>query len=239
MRLVTGGQTTTTPQPTAAPPPPAPTAAPAIAVSAPPPPVSTPASSPSSDAPAISDRLHTALSNVTLPKAPSLPPLPAIPPPMPQTVPAPLPVTTPPPAPVAPPAPEQPQTVPQPAAPTPAPPPLVTADTARALGLPHLPDSPNLILGIVKDSRGNVLSNVLVEVKDGAGNPVRAFKTNALGQFASATTLQNGTYTVDFEDPKGEHKFASAQLIADGTILQPLIITSTDAREELRKSLFG
>lgn len=115
----------------------------------------------------------------------------------------------------------------------------VTADMAKMVGLPHLPDSPNLIIGIVKDSRGNTLQNVLVEVKDKDDNPVRAFKTNALGQFASATPLAEGNYTIDFEDPKGQQQFTSVSLLANGTILQPLIITSVDAREELRKSLFG
>ncbi len=127
------------------------------------------------------------------------------------------------------------QTPPQPQAITPP----VTADAAKQLGLPHLPDSPNLLIGIIKDSRENVLSSILVEVKDKDGNPVRAFKTNQLGQFASATPLPNGEYAIDFEDPKGEHAFKNITLSADGTILQPLIIVSIDAREELRKELFG
>lgn len=115
----------------------------------------------------------------------------------------------------------------------------ITPDMARALGLPHLPDTPNLIIGIIKDARGNVLSGILVDVKDKDGNPIRAFKTNVLGQFVSATPLANGTYAVDFEDPKGQNKFTSISLTADGTILQPIIVVSVDAREELRKELFG
>lgn len=100
-------------------------------------------------------------------------------------------------------------------------------------------DFPNLITGVVKDSRGNVLPNILVEVKDKEGSPVRAFKTNGLGQFASATPLLNGTYEVVFEDPKNEHKFEAVELSANGGVLMPLEIISTDAREELRKSLFS
>lgn len=238
MRLVTGAQTA--PQPTPKSPPPMP--APAIAVTPPPPPAPEPPPPPASEAPAVSDRLHTVLSNVTPPKTPTLPPLPAAPLPEPQPAMPPPTEATSEPVPAAAPQPvpalqQQPAMPQAPEQASPAAP--ITADAARELGLPHLPDSPNLILGIIKDSRGNVLSNVLVEVKDEAGNPVRAFKTNALGQFASATMLQNGTYIVDFEDPKGEHAFTSARLVADGTILQPLVITSTDAREELRRSLFG
>jgi hypothetical protein len=103
----------------------------------------------------------------------------------------------------------------------------------------QLPDFPNLIMGTVKDSRGNILSGILVEVKNNDGESVRAFKTNALGQFASATQLPNGTYTIGFEDPKGLHTFSAVQVNITGTILPLLEVTSIDAREELRKSLFG
>lgn len=108
------------------------------------------------------------------------------------------------------------------------------------VGVPIVPDDiPNLITGVVKDSRGNALPNILVEVKDKEGSPARAFKTNGLGQFASATPLLNGTYEVALEDPKGEHKFDAIGLSANGGVLMPLEIRSTDAREELRKSLFS
>lgn len=98
---------------------------------------------------------------------------------------------------------------------------------------------PNLIAGIIKDPRGNVLPNILVEIRDKDGNPVRAFKTNKLGQFASATPLLNGIYTIVFEDPAGANKFDTLEITAKGEVIQPLEIKSIDAREELRKSLFN
>jgi len=115
----------------------------------------------------------------------------------------------------------------------------IPAEMAKGLGLPHLPEVPNLILGIVKDPRGNVLKNILVEVKDKDGTPARAFRTNQLGQFASATPLSNGTYTIEFEDPKDEHRFDSVEITAQGEILMPIEIISHDEREELRKALFN
>lgn len=105
--------------------------------------------------------------------------------------------------------------------------------------LPHVPDIPNVIIGIVKDPRGNVLPNMLVEVKDKDGNPVRAFKTNPLGQFASATPLAPGVYTLELEDPKKIHRFDLIQIAANNQILLPIEVTSHDAREELRKQLFN
>lgn len=115
----------------------------------------------------------------------------------------------------------------------------ITAEMAKNLGLPHVPDVPNLIIGIVKDPRGNVLSNILVEVKDQEGTPARAFRTNQLGQFASATPLSDGTYTIEFEDPKGQHLFDTIQITADNQILMPIEVISHDEREELRKALFN
>lgn len=107
------------------------------------------------------------------------------------------------------------------------------------LGLPLIADVPNLIAGIIKDPRDNPLPNILVEVKDETGNPVRAFKTNVLGQFISATPLANGTYTISFEDPKTENKFDTIELKVVGEILMPIEVISLDTREELRRSLFS
>lgn len=116
---------------------------------------------------------------------------------------------------------------------------IVPSDKASSVGLPAVPDVPNIVIGIVKDPRGNVLPGILVEIKDKDGNPVRAFKTNGLGHFASATPLQNGTYTITFEDMKGKHEFEVVQIEAKGEIMLPIEVISHDAREALRKELFN
>lgn len=115
----------------------------------------------------------------------------------------------------------------------------VPQSMSKSSGLPPAADSPNVLLGVVKDPRGGILPNILIEVKDKDGNPVRAFKTNQLGQFASATQLANGTYTIEFEDPQGTHKFDTVELTAKGEILMPIEVISHDMREELRKQLFS
>jgi len=115
---------------------------------------------------------------------------------------------------------------------------IVTNDLGKKIGLPIATEYPNIVTGIIKDPRGNPLSNILVEVKDNDGNPVRAFKTNPLGQFASATPLVNGIYTIEFEDSKNENKFDTVRFEATGVIIFPIEVTSVDQREELRKSLF-
>ncbi len=115
----------------------------------------------------------------------------------------------------------------------------VPQSMTKSVGLPTTPEFPNIITGIVKDPRGNPLSNILVEVKDLQGNAVRAFKTNALGHFASATSLVNGDYTIEFDDPKGQNKFDTTGFSAKGEIILPIEVMSVDAREELRRSLFS
>jgi hypothetical protein len=115
----------------------------------------------------------------------------------------------------------------------------IPQNMTKNAGLSQVSDTPNVIVGIVKDARGNILPNILVEVKDKDGNPVRAFKTNPLGQFISATPLTNNTYTIELEDPKKQHAFDAIQIIASGQIMLPIEIISHDAREELRKALFN
>jgi hypothetical protein len=109
----------------------------------------------------------------------------------------------------------------------------------KSVGLPIAPEFPNVVTGIIKDPRGNPLPNILVEVKDADGNAVRAFKTNALGQFASATPLTNGDYVIEFEDTASQNKFDTVGFKANGEIILPIEVISVDTREELRRSLFN
>lgn len=60
-----------------------------------------------------------------------------------------------------------------------------------------LTNHPNVISGVVKDKSGNSVAGTLVLVKNEKGEPVRAMKTNKLGQFVFTTPLANGVYTVE------------------------------------------
>jgi len=115
----------------------------------------------------------------------------------------------------------------------------IPQNMTQSVGLPTTPEFPNLLTGIIKDPRGNPLGNILVEVKDSEGNAVRAFKTNALGHFASATALNNGKYTITFEDPKNQNRFDTITFEATGQVIMPIEVISVDQREELRRSLFN
>ncbi|MEX0622079.1 MAG: hypothetical protein WD187_03805 [Candidatus Woykebacteria bacterium] len=90
---------------------------------------------------------------------------------------------------------------------------------------PSLTSAPNVINGIVKASDGSLLSNVIIVVKDGSGQPVRALKTNKIGQFAISTPLPNSTYTMDIESPG--HTFDVIEVGVTGHVLPPIEIKAT------------
>ena len=149
------------------------------------------------------------------------------------------------------PADQTPQALPPPVIPHPPPPPPLPKTTvvelsSNAVASDAIPPpttvylgDPNIITGTIKDAKGNVLPNILVEVEDKDGNPVRAFRTNPLGQFASATPLLNGVYAVALEDPRKIHRFSPFEITIQGQVLPPFIICAIDERDELRKTLFG
>lgn len=83
---------------------------------------------------------------------------------------------------------------------------------------------PNVINGIIIDSVGNYLADVVVVVRDKDGLPVRALKTNKLGQFTGATPLPNGTYTVELE--KESLVFDIFKINLDGQILPAISIAA-------------
>ena len=62
---------------------------------------------------------------------------------------------------------------------------------------PSLSKKPNIISGIVEGKDGNLVPGVIVIVKDDKSRPVRAMKTNSLGQFITTTALENGVYTIE------------------------------------------
>jgi hypothetical protein len=123
------------------------------------------------------------------------------------------------------------------------PPAAQTVPFTRTPSIPSFLQAPNIVSGIVKDMKGESLANIIVEVKDEHGNPVRAFKTNKLGHFSASTSLSNGKYTIEFEDAKNVYTFNTVQLELNGSIIQPINVIANDPttsqRELLRSALFG
>lgn len=83
---------------------------------------------------------------------------------------------------------------------------------------------PNIINGIIKDSQNNYLEGAVVVIYDKEGMPVRALKTNKLGQFSGSTPLPNGTYTIEAE--REGSNFDVLQIELEGQLLPPIAITA-------------
>lgn len=83
---------------------------------------------------------------------------------------------------------------------------------------------PNIINGIVTDSANNYLEGAIVVTHDKQGLPVRALKTNKLGQFVAATPLPNGEYTITFE--KENFLFDTIKLTLNGSVQPPVVVAA-------------
>ncbi len=120
---------------------------------------------------------------------------------------------------------------------------VIAPGRAATVGLPRLTTFPNVVTGIIKDKDKNLLPGVLVTVKDKEGVPLRALKTNRLGQFAASTPLPNGVYFVETEDPRLRFTFDRAQITLNGSIVPALEIFAKTEKEitraKLEKELFG
>lgn len=93
---------------------------------------------------------------------------------------------------------------------------VVTAPIAKPMErLPMLTSSPNVVNGIVTDTAGNLLEGVIIIVHNKDGIPVRALKTNKLGQFTGATPLPDGDYNIIFEKDSWVFNAVSLNLIGE------------------------
>jgi len=120
---------------------------------------------------------------------------------------------------------------------------VIAPEAAAKSGLPRLTNFPNIITGIVKDSAGNLLTGILVTVRDKDDVPLRALKTNKLGQFAASTPLAPGTYLIEVEDPRGTYVFDRAQITVNNTVLPTIEVIAKSQKEleraRLAQQIFG
>jgi len=89
---------------------------------------------------------------------------------------------------------------------------------------PQIDQKPNLITGVTLSKQGKIIPSVILEIKDSKNYPIRALKSNKLGQFFIATPLNDGIYQISAEHP--EFRFAIMKLEAKGEIIPPIKIQS-------------
>jgi len=88
--------------------------------------------------------------------------------------------------------------------------------------MPSIPTIPNVLVGMVSDQAGKIVEGAIIEIRDRQGNPVRAFRTNKLGQFRIVTPLPNDTYEVEIE--KDGLQFDIIKVELTGEIVKPVEI---------------
>ena len=90
------------------------------------------------------------------------------------------------------------------------------------------PTVPNIITGIVKNFQGRGIGGVLLIIKNMHNDPVRAIKTNALGQFTISNPLANGTYKINIDvNNETGFSFDIIDVEATGGIIPPLEFVGT------------
>ncbi|OGY15920.1 MAG: hypothetical protein A2784_00060 [Candidatus Chisholmbacteria bacterium RIFCSPHIGHO2_01_FULL_48_12] len=94
------------------------------------------------------------------------------------------------------------------------------ATTPRHLPFPPPPEYPNLIVGMVVDKYDRLIDTAIIEIRDANHHPVRAVKTNKLGQFSIASPLPNGSYQLQAE--KDGYQFGILSLELTGKIVDPV-----------------
>ena len=86
--------------------------------------------------------------------------------------------------------------------------------------LPSVPTVPNVLVGMLIDQVGKMVEGAIIEIRDSQGSPVRAFKTNKLGQFRIVTPLPDDTYEIEVE--KEGLKFDIIKVALKGEIVKPI-----------------
>lgn len=118
--------------------------------------------------------------------------------------------------------------------------PSVTPQDAKITILPNRPKSiptmtltstPNLINGIITDALGNYVEQAIIVAHDRQGVPVRALKSNKLGQFIAATPLPSGTFIINVE--RDNLLFDTIQIELDGAVLKPILIAAKRAERSV------
>lgn len=94
---------------------------------------------------------------------------------------------------------------------------------SNSLPFPKPPTKPNMIVGMTFSKDNKIIDNAIVEiVRKSDETPMRALKTNLLGQFSIITPLESGEYEIHVE--KDGYRFDKTLLVLNNEVVQPLLI---------------
>jgi len=108
--------------------------------------------------------------------------------------------------------------------------PISVKSQVSTSSLPVAPTKPNILSGVVLDSKGVAIEGVVLIVKNNKGEARRATKTNALGQFSLISPLPNGLYSVEVgQYNKVSQTFDIISVEVKGDIVAPLVFQGKQA----------
>ena len=103
--------------------------------------------------------------------------------------------------------------------------PAASSATSETQNVPT-PTQPNVLAGMVTDRSGTAIESAIVEIIDSVTQiPARALRTNRTGLFQIVTPLKPSSYQVIVE--KEGLTFPPVSIVANGKIIQPIIIKAT------------
>ena len=87
---------------------------------------------------------------------------------------------------------------------------------------PSPPTYPNVVVGQIVDQDRKMIEGAIMEIRDSAGRPIRALRSNKVGHFITVTQLDNGHYEIITE--KDGYEFIPVNFDAVGTLIQPILV---------------
>ena len=97
------------------------------------------------------------------------------------------------------------------------------ATFSTKIPIPVTPTVSNIVVGMVLTSDNRIVENAILEIRElSSGHPVRAMRTNKIGQFSITTPLKNSAYEIITE--KEPLDFEPIRFTALGDIIPPIEI---------------
>lgn len=87
---------------------------------------------------------------------------------------------------------------------------------------PNPPTVPNVVVGQVVDQDRKIIEGAIMEIKDSAGRPIRALRSNKVGHFITVTPLDTGRYDIVTE--KEGYQFVPVSFEANGQLIPPILV---------------
>ncbi len=87
---------------------------------------------------------------------------------------------------------------------------------------PSPPTIPNVVVGQVVDENRKIIEGAIMEIRDSAGRPIRALRSNKAGHFITVTPLEIGRYDVITE--KDGFDFIPYTFETTGNLIPPILI---------------